>query len=257
MRFITIFRGNGDAPSGPPDPQHIAEMQAEIEKAVAAGTMVTTGGIGIRAQTGGRISNDGGKITVEAPPKGDGGWMAAGGFGIVNADSREELIEQLKKQIKVMGEGSVEFCEYKQFYPAPEQKFPSGVQEAPRGVVPYLSFEGADAAIDFYKKAFGAKEIARMFGQDGKKIMHCQLEINGGALMLADNFPEFGLPPVQRTSSDMMQLVVEDGDFWWNRAVAAGCTPRMPFAVAPWGDKYGQMSDPFGVFWAINSPAKK
>jgi PhnB protein len=111
--------------------------------------------------------------------------------------------------------------------------------------------------IEFYKKAFGAKEIARMFGQDGKRIMHCQLEINGGALMLADWFEEFGMAPVQRSESDMMQLVVEDGDMWWSRAVAAGCKSKMPFDVAPWGDKYGQMVDPYGVHWAINSPAKK
>jgi uncharacterized glyoxalase superfamily protein PhnB len=61
---------------------------------------------------------------------------------------------------------------------------------------------------------------------------------------------------VQRTASYVMQLVVADGDAWWNRAIAAGCKERMPFGFAPWGDKYGQMADPFGVTWAINSPAK-
>ncbi len=75
--------------------------------------------------------------------------------------------------------------------------------------------------------------------------------------MLSDNFSEFGLPPVQRSASYTMQLVVADGDAWWDRAVKAGCTPGMPFGLAPWGDKYGQMADPFGVTWAINSPAKK
>jgi PhnB protein len=87
--------------------------------------------------------------------------------------------------------------------------------------------------------------------------MHCHLEINGGALMLGDHFPEMGLPPVQRSSSDIMQLVVVDGDAWWRRAIGAGCTAKLPFAVAPWGDEYGQLTDPFGVTWAINSPAKK
>jgi PhnB protein len=87
--------------------------------------------------------------------------------------------------------------------------------------------------------------------------MHCHLEINGGGLMLSDNFPEFGLPPVQRSHSDVMQLVVADGDAWWDRAIKAGCRQKMPFAVAPWGDKYGQLTDPFGVTWAINSPPKK
>jgi hypothetical protein len=166
-------------------------MQEEIGKAIAAGAMVTTGGIGVRAQTGGRVTFDNGKITAEVPPQGDGGWMAAGGFSIVNADSREAMIEQVRKQLEFMGEGTAEFCEYKQFYPAPEQTIsPPASTQMPTGVVPYLSFDGASEAVEFYRQAFGAKEIARMYGQDGKKIMHCQLEINGGALMLADNFPE-------------------------------------------------------------------
>ena len=258
MRFITIFRSKA-APSGPPKPEHIAKMQEEIGKAIAAGAMVTTGGIGVRAQTGGRVTLDGGKIAVEAPPQGDGGWMAAGGFSIVNADSREAMIEQIRQQLQFMGEGTAEFCEYKQFYPQADQTIapPSCTQQLPGGVITYLSFDGASDVVEFYKKAFGAKEITRMFGQDGKKIMHCQLEINGGALMLADNFPEFGMGAVQRTTSYVMQLVVEDGDMWWNRAIAAGCKERMPFGLAPWGDKYGQMADPFGVTWAVASPVKK
>jgi PhnB protein len=257
MRFITIFT-SAEPPKGPPAPEHIAAMQKEIQKAVEAGVMVTTGGIGFRAATGGRVTLSKGKIGVEAPPKGDGGWMTAGGFSIVNADSRDALIEQLKHQLEMMGEGAVEFCEYKQFFPAAEAKFsPPAAGALPSGVVPYLSFDGASAAVDLYVKAFGAKEIARMYGQDGKRIMHCQLEINGGALMLSDNFPEFGLPPVQRSTSYTMQLVIPDGDAWWDRAIKAGCKERMPFAIAPWGDKYGQMTDPFGVTWAINSPARK
>ncbi len=52
-----------------------------------------------------------------------------------------------------------------------------------------------------------------------------------------------------------MQLVVADGNTWWKRAVEAGCRVAMPFEVAPWGDKYGQLTDPFGVRWAVSSPA--
>lgn len=96
-----------------------------------------------------------------------------------------------------------------------------------------------------------------MPAEDGKRIMHCQLEINGGSFMLADNFIEYGMGAVQRTASYVMQLVLADGDAWWDRAIKAGCTERMPFAVAPWGDKYGQMVDPYGVTWAFNTPAKK
>lgn len=261
MRFITIFRSSSP-PSGPPSPEHVAAMQKQIGEAVAAGVMVTTGGIGFREATGGRITLDNGEVSVEAPPRdtsGDGGWMAAGGFSIVNAESRDALIAQLKQQLQVMGDGTVEFCEYKQFYPGRDQKV-SGEAAPPRsltaGVVPYLNIDGASEAAAFYGRAFGAKEIARMPGQDGKRLMHCHLEINGGSLMLADNFPEMGFPPVQRTLSDVMHLIVEDGDAWWSRAIGAGCKQEMPFERAFWGDRYGVLSDPFGVRWALVEPAK-
>jgi len=65
-----------------------------------------------------------------------------------------------------------------------------------------------------------------------------------------------GQPPVHRSTGDTLQLVVTDGDVWWKRAIDAGCTQKLPFAVAPWGDKYGQLTDPFGVTWAINMPGR-
>jgi uncharacterized glyoxalase superfamily protein PhnB len=261
MRYITIFKGDPNSTAPKPSDEEMAkhreEMGRHIEQAIAAGTMVSTGGLGMRATHGGRIHNKNGKLTVETPPEGDGGWMAAGGFAIVNAESREALVEDLKRQILGMGEGSVEFIHYNQFYPPPDVSFaPSTSTTYPAGVIPYLSFDNADEVIAFYIKAFGAKEIARMYGQDGKRIMHCQLEINGGGLMLSDNFVEYGLPPTQRSRSYVMQLVVPNGDMWWERAIKAGCIETMPFAVAPWGDKYGQMLDPFGVTWSVNTPAK-
>src|SRR5262245_5538645 len=135
MRFITIF-ASSEPPKGPPSPEHIATMQKEIGKAVESGVMVTTGGIGLRAATGGRVTLAKGKISVEAPPQGAGGWMAAGGFSIVNSESRESLIEQLKAQLQMMGDGTVEFCEYKQFFPAAEQTMaPPASTTMPSGVV--------------------------------------------------------------------------------------------------------------------------
>jgi PhnB protein len=64
-------------------------------------------------------------------------------------------------------------------------------------------------------------------------------------------------PPTQRSRSYVMQLVVPDGDIWWDRAVKAGCRETLPFAVAPWGDKHGHMLDPFGVTWSVSCPAKR
>jgi len=126
---------------------------------------------------------------------------------------------------------------------------------AMKGVIPYLNVEGASAAASFYERAFGAREVQRMPAEDGKRLMHCALEINGGMLMVSDVFPEhgYGFEPSQ---SFTCQLVVEDGQTWWDRAVAAGCEVVLPYQVMFWGDSYGQLRDPFKVNWAINSPAK-
>lgn len=128
--------------------------------------------------------------------------------------------------------------------------------EQMNGVIPYVAVDGAEKAADFYIKAFGAVEAGpRMSGEDSKKIMHIHLIINGGSLMLCDPFPEYG-QELQPSHSYTMTLVVADGQAWWDRAVAAGCTIKMPFALAPWGDHYGGLLDPFGVNWGINQPGQ-
>jgi len=131
---------------------------------------------------------------------------------------------------------------------------PGGVSMA--GVIPYVNVEGAGEAAEFYKTAFGAREVHRMPADDGKRLMHCHLEINGGSLMLADAFAEYGYP-LQKSHSFTMQLVVADVDAWWKRAVDAGCTIRHPLEVAFWGDRFGALIDPFGVNWAMSQPANK
>lgn len=254
MRFLTMLSG---PMSGPPDPKHMADMKKNMDEAIQAGVMVATGPIGKRATSAARLTMTGGKITVEDPPKDPASgetWMASGGFSIVDVENKEKMIEEAKKVVAMVGDGAVlEFIQVIPAYPPPGAA--TGGNPLHKGVIPYLTIDGAAEAAEFYRQAFGAIEVARMFGEDGKRIMHCHLEINGGSMMLSDNFPEFGLPPVQRSHSDTMQLVVTDGDAWWNRAVKAGCKQLMPFAVAPWGDKYGLMLDPFGVRWALNEPA--
>lgn len=123
-----------------------------------------------------------------------------------------------------------------------------------RGVIPYLNVEGAAEAVAFYQKAFGAEEVARMPADDGKRLMHAQLLINGGSLMLSDNFPEHGHEH-QPSHSFTMTLVVADIDSWWQRAVDAGCEITLPLQVMFWGDRYGALKDPYGVHWAMNQPA--
>jgi len=126
-----------------------------------------------------------------------------------------------------------------------------------QGVIPYLALPGqAGAAADFYMKAFGAKDIGRMpFEGKPGQFMHVQVEINGGALMLTDNdmmsSAVDGTDPIPRGH---LQLVVPDGQMWWDRAVAAGCTVLAPFEPQFWGDTWGLLSDPFGLKWAVLTP---
>jgi len=124
-----------------------------------------------------------------------------------------------------------------------------------KGVIPYLQVVGAGAAVELYKKAFGAKELSRAPTDDGKRIMNCQLEINGGVIMIMDAMPEHGFPH-QPSHSYTMQLIVPEGQAWFDRAVEAGCEVETPFQKMFWGDLWGSVTDPFGVHWGIDEPQK-
>ena len=123
-----------------------------------------------------------------------------------------------------------------------------------KGVLPYIQVEGAMEAVKFYERAFGARELSRFPTEDGKRLMNCQIEINGGAMMLMDAMPEHGYP-FQPTHSVTLQLLVDDGQAWFDRAVAAGCTVIAPFQQMFWGDKWGAVLDPYQIRWGIDQPA--
>ena len=124
------------------------------------------------------------------------------------------------------------------------------------GVIPYIQVEGAVAAVDFYKRAFAATETSRTPTDDGQRLMNCQLQINGGPMMVMDAMPEHGFP-FQPSHSFTLQLIVEDGQAWFDRAVAAGCTVQTPFQKMFWGDLWGAVIDPYGIHWGIDEPAKQ
>ena len=124
------------------------------------------------------------------------------------------------------------------------------------GLVPHLTVDGAKAAIDFYKQAFAAEEIARHATDDGERLMHAHLKINGCDLFLNDPMPEYGAP-AKSPAAVTMALRVDDPDKWWKRAVAAGASVAMPLEDQFWGDRYGLLKDPFGHSWSIYAPLKK
>ena len=127
------------------------------------------------------------------------------------------------------------------------------------GVVAHLTVRDGKAAdaIAFYKAAFGATEaMAPHMADDGRRIMHAHLMINGGHLMLNDDFPEYG-EAAGVPASVTLHLQVTDADAAWERALTAGAVEHFPLADQFWGDRYGQVEDPFGFRWSIGAPIKQ
>jgi PhnB protein len=119
-------------------------------------------------------------------------------------------------------------------------------------LIPHLVCANAAAAIEFYKKAFGAVEEFRLPGPGGK-LMHARLRIGSSALMLVDEWPEMGAlgPKALKGSAVTIHFYVNDVDAAVARAVAAGAVAMMPVADMFWGDRYGQLRDPFGHLWSL------
>jgi PhnB protein len=131
----------------------------------------------------------------------------------------------------------------------------SAVKAIPDGMhslTPHLVCAGAAEAIEFYKKAFGAVEQMRVPTPDGK-LMHASVKIGDSVLMLMDEMPNYGAlgPNALKGSPVTIHLAAEDVDALIERAVAAGAKLVMPAADMFWGDRYGQVDDPFGHHWSI------
>ena len=124
------------------------------------------------------------------------------------------------------------------------------------GVVPYLTVDGAHKAADFYRNAFGAELVYAYPDDDKGRTMHVHLYVNGSSIMLSDAFPEYG-HPLTPPQSFALNVIVDNIDSWWKRAVEAGAEVIMPVEKMFWGDRYGQLRDPFGVIWSMNEPAKR
>jgi len=132
---------------------------------------------------------------------------------------------------------------------------PHPIPEGQHEITPHLVIKGASEAIEFYKRAFGAKEISRMpFPGPGGQVRlgHAELQIGNAKLFLADEFPERGVLGPQGGSPVTIHLFVTDVDAVFGRAVEAGATVTMPPANMFWGDRYGKLVDPFGHHWSIS-----
>jgi len=119
-------------------------------------------------------------------------------------------------------------------------------------ITPFLYLQGAAAAIDFYQRAFGATELMRMPGPDGK-VMHAEIMIGDSPIMLADESPEMGIrgPQALGGTSIGILLYVPDVDAVFQRAVSAGAKEVRPLVNQFYGDRSGTVEDPFGHQWTI------
>ena len=126
------------------------------------------------------------------------------------------------------------------------------VPEGYHSLQTYLAVDDAAKAIDFYKHAFGAKERLRMPGPDGK-IAHAELELGDSVLMLSDPFPQSNATPPKELGGTTSALFfyTEDVDATVKKAVEAGATLTQEVQDMFWGDRFGQIADPFGHVWQI------
>lgn len=136
------------------------------------------------------------------------------------------------------------------------RKLSRAVEPIPEGyhtVTPALTIRGAGKAIDFYKKAFGAKLLDRVDGPDGKSVMHAALQIGDSRIFLGDEMPGMGCrsPETLGGTHSSIYLYVKDVDDAVKKAVDAGATVRMPVENAFWGDRFGSIADPFGNIWDL------
>jgi PhnB protein len=126
------------------------------------------------------------------------------------------------------------------------------IPEGYHSVTPYLVVQDGAAAIEFYKRAFGATELMRMNGPDGK-VGHAEIRIGNSPVMLADEHPAMGARSPRSFGGSPVSLLVyvEDVDAQFSQAIAAGAKEVRPLADQFYGDRSGILEDPFGHVWSL------
>jgi PhnB protein len=135
----------------------------------------------------------------------------------------------------------------------PQKNPPTGYHS----ITPAIVVRDADKAIDFYKRAFGAEEIARMKGPDGS-VMHAELRIGDSIFMLGEENPQWGTKSPQSLGGahGSLHIYVPDTDAAYAKAVNAGAKSSSPPEDAFWGDRYAKVEDPFGHQWGLGTRIK-
>jgi PhnB protein len=138
--------------------------------------------------------------------------------------------------------------------PGPLKRVPEGHHT----VCPHLTVRDGVKMIEFYKLAFGAKELRKSLTPDGKSLLHAELQIGDSRLFLNDEFPQMNAacPLARGGTSVIIHLYVEDVDSLYSQAVDAGAKVVMPLADQFWGDRYAVVEDPAGHLWSMASHVK-
>ena len=266
MRFMIIVKATRDSEAGVmPDEKLLASMATYHQELQKAGMLLDASGLQPSAK-GWRVKYSGEKRTVIDGPFTETKELVAG-YTLIQAKSQEEALAWTRRfpnpaidngqcEIEVRQLFELEDFEqgeaierFREMGMAKKVSFlPAGMHP----VTPHLVCDGASAAIEFYKQAFAAEEVARMPGPQGK-LMHAMIRIGGAAVMLVDEFPEMGAsgPKSLNGSPVTVHLYVEDVDAFVARATGAGAKITMPIADMFWGDRYCRLEDPFGHHWSV------
>lgn len=276
MRFMIIVKATKDSEAGVmPTDALISAMAAYHQQLTDAGILLDASGLQPSVK-GWRIAYDGKETTFVEGPFTETKELIAG-YTIIQVNSREEAIAWTKRYPNPSIDGRQGAIEVRQFFEledfepgegverfrhmeaqraagetAPSSPSVNGCPEGMHTVTPYLTCTRAAEAIEFYKRAFNAVELARLPGPDGK-IVHAMMRIGDSTVMLADGLSEmesFG-PESLKGSPVTLHLYVENVDAFVSRAVEAGAKITMPVADMFWGDRYGQLEDPFGHKWSV------
>ncbi len=276
MRFMIIVKATKDSEAGVmPTDALISEMADYHQQLTDAGVLLDASGLQPSAK-GWRIDYAGKESTFVEGPFTETKELVAG-YTIIQVNSRQEAIAWTKRFPNPSIDGKEGEIEVRQLFELEDfepgrgiERFrkmeaqregggttltPQSLNGCPEGMhtaTPYLTCAGAAEAIEFYKNAFNAEELARLPGPDGE-IVHAMIRIGDSMVMLADEFPEMESfsPKSLKGSPVTIHLYVENVDAFVSRAVEAGAKIVMPVADMFWGDRYGQLEDPFGHKWSV------
>ena len=272
MRFMVLIKADKNTEAGVmPSQQLIAEMTKFNEELVKAGVMLAGEGLHPSSK-GARVRFSGSRRTVVDGPFAETKELVAG-FWLWQVKSKEEAIEWVKRcPNPLLGDAEIEIRQVfdaddfgAEFTPELREKEDRmreqiAAQSAakvpavpePHGATPYLVIKGASDAIGYYERVFGAEVVVRINDGQGR-VMHAEMKIGKARFMLTEERLEFGSrsPPTLGGSASSASFYVPDVDAVVAGAVASGSKVVMPVADQFWGDRCGNIVDPFGHQWFI------